>query len=129
MSSSKVAATALDFIEEVADLLDEAEIRDRLLLHAQKLGFSNMIVLDLPEPGQRLQVHLCNWPSDFYRRYFSHYYADDPLARHARGTTEPFVWSDVLWDGSRGSREQRVIDAAGEYGLEDGFILPSASNS
>jgi LuxR family quorum sensing-dependent transcriptional regulator len=124
MEPAEMARVALEFVDQVAGLDDETAVRDLLLRHSRALGFDNLIVAELAQPGEPLEVHLCTWPQGFFDLYRSQLYRDDPLARHARATTEPFVWSDAAWDRSRGSPEQRVMDEAAAFGLEDGFVVP-----
>lgn len=124
MMSPSLGSIALDFVEEVTSARDDAAVSELLLGHCRKLGFEYLIICDLPMPGQSFKVQLCNWPPLLYARYSEHLYAHDPIARHAARHTEPFVWSDVHWDRSRNSPEQRVIDEVAEFGIEDGFVLP-----
>ncbi len=118
-----VSKIALDFVDQVSDLGDEFEVRELLLQFGRTFGFDYLIVSELPERGLP-NVHLCNWPREYFDYYCKYLYRDDPLARHARRTTEPFVWSDVHWDRCKGSPAQRVMDQSTEFGLADGFVVP-----
>ena len=117
------AEIALDFVDQVIELDDDATVCDLLLKHARGLGFQDVAVCELPFSGRPMRL-VCTWPAGFCKLYLTSLYQDDPLARHACETTEPFVWSQVSWDRSRGSRAQRVLDEAAAVGLEDGFIVP-----
>ncbi len=118
-----VSKIALDFVDQVSDLDDESEVRELLLRYGRNFGFDYLIVAELPVRGMP-QVHLSNWPREYFDYYCKYLYHDDPLARHARRTTEPFVWSEVQWDQSKGSPAQRVMDQTREAGLSDGFVVP-----
>ncbi|MCL4768399.1 MAG: autoinducer binding domain-containing protein [Hyphomicrobiaceae bacterium] len=124
MASDPLADFALDFVDEVTASRDEPSIRDLLLRHCARLGFEFVIVCDLPLPGQTFAVQSCNWPQPLLDRYRERLHAHDPIARHAGRSIEPFVWSEVHWDRSRNSPEQRVIDEAAEFRLDDGFVVP-----
>jgi LuxR family quorum sensing-dependent transcriptional regulator len=121
--SAEFTKVALEFIEQVVDLDDDAAVCDLLLARARDLGFENMVVCDLPASGRPAKF-VATWPTAFRERYLAALYRDDPLARHARGTAEPFAWSEATWDRTPRSREQRVIEEAAEFGLEDGFVVP-----
>lgn len=123
MGTHKTTKIALEFVEQVIDLEDDGAVCDLLLQHARRLGFAEMAVCELPFVGRPLKL-VCTWPDEFRQHYLEFFYQSDPLARHARGTTEPFVWSQVNWDRSHGSPEQRVLDEAARVGLEDGFVVP-----
>jgi len=124
MMSGMLANIALDFVDEVLTAGDEATVRELLLDHCRVLGFEHLIICDLPIPGQDFQVQHCNWPKLLYARYRERMQAHDPIARHAGWSTEPFVWAEVDWDHNKSSPEQRVLDEAAEFGLEDGFVVP-----
>jgi LuxR family quorum sensing-dependent transcriptional regulator len=53
------------------------------------------------------------------------HYRHDPVAGYCFGTTEPYRWTDVPFDCSRGSAGARVMGEAAEHGLEDGFCVPA----
>ncbi len=125
MTSGKLLQSALEFIDKVDAASGLDEIRLLLLRSARQFGFHSLIVCDVPVAGGPLDVHLCECPPGFFERYMARgYYAHDPLARHASQTTEPFLWSEVQWDHSRGSAEQLVMDEAAGAGLEEGFVVP-----
>lgn len=124
MEAGSLASIALDFVDDIASAPDEPTVRDLLLRHCARLGFEFVIVCDLPLPGQSFAVQSCNWPQALLERYCDRLHVNDPIARHAGSRIEPFVWSEVSWDRSSGSPEQRVIDEAAAFGLHDGFVVP-----
>src|SRR5262245_3847606 len=124
MSRDVLFRRALDFIDATSGVNDSAQIRKALLGAIKKFGLRSFIVCDLPQPGQDLAIHLCDFPEGFIDHYVSHeHHASDPLARHARQTTEPFLWSEVQWDRTRGSAAQHVMDVRAAYGLYEGFVV------
>lgn len=124
MNSAPLARIALDFVDEVTSVAGVTTAQDLLLEHTRGLGFDHLIVCDLPVPGQSFEAHLCNWPAAFFQHFCRSLVNHAPIMKHASRTTEPFVWSEVQWDRSRGSPEQRVMDEAAAAGLEDGFVVP-----
>ena len=123
MTTAEFTKVALEFVEQVVELDDDEAVCDLLLRRARDLGFENMVVCDLPSSGRPAKF-VATWPSAFRDRYLTALYRDDPLVRYARGTVEPFSWSEATWDRSPRSREQRVMEEAAEFGLEDGFVVP-----
>ena len=124
MCPTPIWNVALDFTDEVAQAHSSAEVQELLLAYARNWGFEYLMVCEIPAPGQPLNFKVCNWPKEFLQEWLRDLYRHDPLLRHAAQTTEPFSWSEVEWDRSRGSPEQRVMDAAAAHGLKDGFIVP-----
>lgn len=124
MSPSPVARIALDFVEEVSTARSAAEVQSLLLSYAQSRGFEYLMICDLPVPGQTFSIIACNWPRAWLEAFSTGLYRHSPIVRHAGQTTEPFSWSDVEWDRSRGSPERRVMDLAAAHGLKDGFVVP-----
>jgi len=124
MSPTPIWSLALDFTYKVLEARSGPEVQDLLLAFARSWGFEYLVVCDLPTPGQSFKVDVCNWPEDFLEECARDLFRYDPLLRHAAQTTEPFSWSEVEWDRSRGSPEQRVMDLAASYGLKDGFVVP-----
>lgn len=123
MTTENFSKAALDFVDQVVDLYDHDDVCDLLLSCVRGFGFDHMALCDLPSSGRPAKL-VATWPDAFRERYHGTLYRDDPLARHARGTVEPFAWSEATWDHSRGSREQRVMEEAAAYELEDGFVVP-----
>ena len=121
----KEAFAALDKIERLNDA--GAVIATLSTLMAQ-FGFKAFLITRMPRPGQKLEpfVLLNGWPRGWYRRYMEqNHYRHDPVARYCFSTLEPYRWTSVAYDCSRGSGEARVMGEASEHGLVDGFCVPA----
>jgi LuxR family quorum sensing-dependent transcriptional regulator len=74
-----------------------------------------------PLPESRL---FCNWPSDWRSRYIERKYVhQDPIARRATTTCEPFVWHDAILEGQN-EQEADFMDEAASFGLGSGICIP-----
>jgi LuxR family quorum sensing-dependent transcriptional regulator len=59
----------------------------------------------------------------------SNYYQSDPVAAWCRNTLNPFEWSEVPIDSERCPEAVEVMDAARDYGLKKGFLVPILRSS
>lgn len=119
--------TALDCVERIAVVRDVATLIDETKAAIKPFGFKWFLIGDLPEPigGSTVRILASSWPDAWRKRYVSESYYDiDPVARHARGTTEPFLWSDVRWDAASDPRAGAMMDDCKAHGLSQGFVVP-----
>ena len=123
----KRAAEAFAFIEGASMVRKMRHLERLLLASIEPYGFSGCIIGQLTRParGAHFATALFGWPHDWYRRYLSEGYVKrDPVARHLKATSEPFLWSEVDWDPDRDPEGRRIMEEAREFGLEDGFVVP-----
>jgi len=64
------------------------------------------------------------WGSHYRRMQFAE---DDPTIREAEQNSDPFYWTDMVRRKSLPLRSLRVIDAAKQFQLNDGFVAPMKS--
>ena len=119
---------AFQALDDIARLNDAGAVVATLSELTSRFGFKAFLITRMPRPGQRLEpfVLLNGWPKGWYRRYMQeNHYRHDPVAGYCFGTTEPYRWTDVPFDRSRGSAASRVMSEAADHGLEDGFCVPA----
>jgi len=67
-------------------------------------------------------------PPELFKLYVERRYADvDPAMRMLRRTTEPFKWLDVPYDPQRERRGAQVMALVADFGLSQGFFVPTPS--
>jgi LuxR family transcriptional activator of conjugal transfer of Ti plasmids len=99
--------------------------RDTLL----QLGFQVFGCLAVIEGGKQPQVETLfgegfgAWGTHYKRMQFAQ---DDPIIKEAKHSSDPFYWSDVV-RRPLSMRALRVIDAAKQFQLYDGFVAPMRS--
>ena len=104
-------------------------LSELLIRTAGKLGFDQVnisIMRDCSLPADALGFGWANtYPEDW-----QHYYAEkncmryDPVAQNARGSADPFFWSDLGRTMNLSSLQTGFLGLAGEAGLNNGVGLP-----
>lgn len=127
MARIGAAAHALDAVERVLDARDKQSLIGEITRAFAPFGFDGFAIARLPDKptSAGIEVQLTSWPADWVTRYLKAGYCGiDPVVRHARRTTEPFLWSEAEWDPQSEPRALRMMDDAREFGLSDGFAVP-----
>lgn len=93
----------------------------------ERLGVVNVISAWLPSRRDRLAHHIrlhgCNsaWLDSYDSNDFVHV---DPVMKHLRTTTFPFLWSQTLNRAEWNEAEERVMFHARNFGMHDGYTVP-----
>ena len=125
MPAASLSRIALEFVDRTTAAPNAAAIQEMLLEGCRRLGFDHLIICDVPDQGHTsIEVQLCTWPQELRDRFQKVHHKHDHLLHHARQTLEPFTWSEVQWDHSKGSPQQQMMDEAAEFGLVEGFVVP-----
>ena len=116
---------AVDRLERCADL-DELKVAMHGI--AQDYGFASFgfVAVDAPEIDVPFWMATSDerWNADYERNGFL---ADDPVVRRVRRSNMPFSWSDVtlpLRLGKRKPGAHKVMEAARDHGLTEGYVVP-----
>lgn len=118
---------ALDLLDRLSAAQSCAQAVSLLRQAIAPFGFTSVVMSDLPSPRVTTdpEVYALDAPPGWYQHYVDGgHYAHDPVARRARQTTSPFVWSEVARETTDVPSAQRVMREASDFGLEDGFTVP-----
>jgi N-acyl-L-homoserine lactone synthetase len=122
-----IEQAALDLLDRLSAARDRAHAVDLLRRAIAPFGFTSLVMSDLPSPRVTTnpEVYALDAPPGWYQHYVEGgHYAHDPVARRARQTTRPFVWSEAAREADDGPAAARVMREASDFGLEDGFTVP-----
>jgi LuxR family transcriptional regulator, quorum-sensing system regulator BjaR1 len=118
---------ALDFIDSVKTIRDCDELMRQFEAYIGGYGYFAWLVTGIPPQGEKIDplIILNGWDSDWYDLYRkSGFVDDDPCVARVRQTTRSFFWSDIELDPRRQSKAARVMNAAGEFRMTEGFCMP-----
>lgn len=127
MPRPKPVEIALDFVDQILDARDGQSLTALLRAALHPLGCRWFLIAPVPEPvaGKGLTPRLLDWPPGWHSRYVeAGYYGVDPIARHARRTTTPFLWSEARWDRDHDPAASQMMADAKTYGMSDGIVFP-----
>lgn len=121
----------LDFIDEMRNVEDHAEICRRMTREINLLGYSFVTVWNMPKLGDSIRnCFLFNSrPREYSEQYAkNNYIAIDPLVRAVRQTLQPVAWSDIPVTAI--SKEAaKIFHEAHESGANNGFVVPIVTAS
>ncbi len=115
------ALTALDGIEDAGELL----ARTSTILG--QFGFSAFVLSRLPRaPAATGPDILVNgWPEGWSDRYAeAGHYKIDPVASFCLSSRQPFAWTDIPPEHTKGGRSAQIVGEAAEFGLTEGLCVP-----
>lgn len=121
------ATSAFDLLDDFEHLQTREEVTDRLTATFAGFGYSNFLITGVPEPPSRVEPHfiLNGWPAEFAEYYArENYYPDDPIAALSRRSTDPFEWSEALYDPNAQPRTAQLMNVAADFGMRQGFCVP-----
>lgn len=127
MARATPAKMALDFVERIVDVRDEQSLIVEIQTVIEPFGFEWFVIARVPEPAVNAEplFRIAAWPPGWYDRYTAaRYYDIDPIARHARKTMDPFLWSEADWDPKSELAAREMMDDARAFGLCDGLVVP-----
>lgn len=129
---------SVDYGRLAFDLLDDFERLDRpdqvmarMAWVLSQFGFTSFIIATVPEAiGNAYPRFLMNgWPTEWSNYYArSKFYQDDPIAARCRQTVDPFEWAEATYDPELNPRAERIMRAARDFKLNQGFVVPILRN-
>ena len=103
-------------------------LRNSLQRTAEHYGFVSFGFIDIGSPGLDSPFWMATsseaWVADYDANGFVHL---DPIIPVARRTNTPFLWSDVAMPARTGKRKSlalKIMEAARDYGMRDGLVIP-----
>lgn len=119
---------------ESIERVQNADSRDVILheldAYFSGFGFDTFIVSHLPQPGspEKPFVLLSGWCDEWSDRYFGHNYVRiDPVARNCYRTSNPFMWSQAVYDRVNDRLAHKVMTEAADFGMKEGMCVPIAT--
>jgi LuxR family transcriptional regulator, quorum-sensing system regulator BjaR1 len=117
----------LDFVEKLQNLSEYNEICGHVVKEMEWFGFTCVSSFSMPGPGADLKdgIMLNNRPAEYTKRYFEkNYIVNDPAVTELRKNLNPYSWADIRAERKLNKTERTILDEAGEFGFNDGFIIP-----
>jgi LuxR family quorum sensing-dependent transcriptional regulator len=117
----------LDFVERLQNLTDYDDVCRHVVKELEWFGFTCLTSFSMPGPGADLKdgILLNNRPPEYTKRYFEkNYLAHDPAITELRKNLNPYTWSDIREGRKLNKTEKTILDEGGEFGFNDGFIIP-----
>lgn len=117
----------LDFVQKIESLQSYDEICAAITEELAWFGFTCVTSFIMPGPGEPFKkgVHLNTRPQDYIDRYEEkNYVVRDPVVTELRNTVRPFAWSDVIERRDLRRADQRIIEEAQEFDVNNGLIVP-----
>lgn len=126
MARKSAADTALNAVDRILDARDAHSLTEAMFGAIAPFGFQWFAIAKIPEPSRgQLELRVTAWPPGWHNRYLDeNYYAVDPIASHARHTSEPFFWSEVQWHPGIDMRAGAMMADAAAHGLSHGLSVP-----
>jgi LuxR family transcriptional regulator, quorum-sensing system regulator BjaR1 len=118
---------ALDFVDAIEASKTSASVITQFEKVIGDLGFHSYIMAGIPTSGESLgSLTLANgWPAEWYELYVrKNFHAVDPVPRYCLTTLNPFLWSEVPYDGERDPQAHEVMLRARDFRLDHGFCIP-----
>lgn len=123
---SLIRQTSFDIIHRLRSADSHADIYAELKRTGAVFGYDVFLLGGLPHSThQNLLdcIMVSGWPMAWAERYQTKRYLHrDPVIRHIRATTEPFLWEEAVEQGSPDGA--LVMDEARAFGLLEGFCVP-----
>jgi LuxR family quorum sensing-dependent transcriptional regulator len=123
---------AFDAIDEIETLTDVADVAERFSAVLHQFGYNSFLIADSPETANDIgSLTLVNgWPHGWFDEYNRrNFFRHDPVLNWMRRTVDPFEWTEVPPKMMERPNAQAVMDAAGEFQLCNGFVVPIVRNA
>ena len=128
LDPARYGQRAIEFTFELDQLNTPEAIIAKMSAALGEFGYSSFLISTSPEvvAGTGQPYFLLNgWPPEWAEVYAQHdYYKDDPIATWCRQTVNPYEWSEVRYDPEKWPRAATVMNAATEFDLREGFVVP-----
>jgi LuxR family quorum sensing-dependent transcriptional regulator len=118
---------AFDTIDEIEASTDVADVADRFSGVLHQFGYTSFLIADSPETTTDIvPLALLNgWPHGWFDEYNRrNFFRHDPMLNWMRRTVDPFEWTEVPPNMLEQPNAQAVMDAAKEFQLRNGFVVP-----
>lgn len=126
---AKIAFDAIDALE--SERTPEAVLAS-MSSTLKKFGYSSFLITDMPEAIGNAQprILISGWPSGWLDLYVrENFYVHDPIVARCLRSVDPFEWKDVKLPSEKKSRSLAVMNAARDFGLNEGFVVPIYRNA
>jgi LuxR family quorum sensing-dependent transcriptional regulator len=104
------------------------DLRTSLNRIVQDYGFSGFTFIDAGRPELDVPYYTGTHPAAWERSYLQNGFVHvDPALARVRRTNTPFTWSDLTLPKRVGrirAPQQRMMDAAREFGFTEGLVVP-----
>lgn len=119
----EVIESLIDELSAASTSEDVYHVLDRRL---GELGFERFAYhVLISSEGARKPMYLGTYPDAWARHYIANDYVNvDPVMPQATRGILPFNWADLYKSLAQKSRQRKVIDEAGDFGLPNGIIVP-----
>lgn len=115
----------LDFIDRLADAVDDVAFRDALAGASVALDFPFFAYACVPLPRRSEPRVISTYPSRWITHYLnSHYDRIDPVVSQALRDIDPFAWGQSAAPARLSKSQQQLFDEAAGFGLRSGFAIP-----
>jgi LuxR family quorum sensing-dependent transcriptional regulator len=116
-----------DTIEGADDIEDGQALTDHFRKACGKLGFTHLGAFSVREPsGRMIGGYQAGETDDAWAEHYvvQDHFSHDTVAHMLPTTLDVMVWSDLKRRERFPDRAKEIFNQAGEFGLEDGFVMP-----
>jgi LuxR family quorum sensing-dependent transcriptional regulator len=128
----KFVREAFEFVDNLQRLSTVDAVMDATQRALGRFGFEHFSFSGVPRDSTCMPdvVLAHRIPPELFKLYVERRYADvDPVMRMLRRTTDPFKWLDVPYDREQERRGAEVMALVADFGLSQGFFVPTPSPS
>src|SRR5690606_35262746 len=124
----EVIESLIDELSAASTSEDVYHVLDRRL---GELGFERFAYhVLISSEGARKPMYLGTYPDTWARHYIANDYVNvDPVMPQATRGILPFNWADLYKSLAPKSRQRKVIDEAGDFGLPNGITVPDRKST
>ncbi|MGE8131777.1 helix-turn-helix transcriptional regulator [Methylobacterium sp. NPDC080182] len=122
-----VRQIAFDIVHRLRKAVTDVDVYTELRRSGSIFGYDVFLIAGLPRaPHENLYdcSLISGWPPEWGRRYQERRHMHvDPVIRHIRGTTDPFLWHEAV-EAQAMSEGMVVMEEARTFSLNEGFCVP-----
>ncbi|EPE97043.1 LuxR family transcriptional regulator [Rhizobium grahamii] len=130
--SAFVSDVLFEFLVGSEEAADQQQIFGAIEKVNSRLGIDYSAMAFLPLAHEPLDQHFVwhRWPDGWLPRYLENdYFRLDPVVSFVRATARPSIWSRSVRLTHLSGRSKRIMDEAGDFGMDDGLTIPLHSRS